>query len=232
VFDLVLNQVHDDSFSDAGIVTEAEDVRRCVSRDGTVWCSQPLHAGTKAPPHNILRTPAGPIGAATNPELSICETFSLFIDDEVINMIVSYTNERMRTDPASADRVWKNTDGVEIRAFIGLLLIFGVLQCRKEPLHEIWSEDSVTNRPIFNMTMPRKRFVELHRHITFDDFSTRNVRQILDKLAPIREVSNLITSRYRQFYAPNALLTIDEQLVGFRGSCPGRVYMKVICNKN
>lgn len=53
----------------------------------------------------------------------------------------------------------------------------------------------------------------------------REERRQRDKLAPIRELINLFASRCRACYIPSAYVTVDEQLIRFRGRCPFRVYM-------
>ena len=51
------------------------------------------------------------------------------------------------------------------------------------------------------------------------------MRRETDKLAAIRDVNNLFVSNCRKCYRPGIHVTIDEQLMGFRGRVPFRVYM-------
>jgi hypothetical protein len=46
-----------------------------------------------------------------------------------------------------------------------------------------------------------------------------------DKLASIRDVWDMFIPLLRRFYIPGLKLAVDEQLVGYRGRIPGRIYM-------
>lgn len=74
--------------------------------------------------------------------------------------------------------------------------------------------------------MPRTRFQLLSAFIRFDDYQTRDHRRETDKLAPIRDIFNIFVENCKKSYQPNINLTVDEQLVSFRGRCSFRVYMK------
>jgi hypothetical protein len=50
---------------------------------------------------------------------------------------------------------WKEVDEIEINAFIGLLILAGVMRSMNENLEELWSIES--GRPIFRASMPLKR---------------------------------------------------------------------------
>ena len=74
--------------------------------------------------------------------------------------------------------------------------------------------------------MSLMRFKMLMKFIRFDDKSSREDRRQRDKLAAIREVWNMFLSRCKLCYTVGSHVTIDEELVGFRGKCPFRVYMR------
>ncbi len=79
--------------------------------------------------------------------------------------------------------------------------------------------------PVFRATMPRSRFEEILRFLHFDDKTTRGTSAAQDKLAPIRKIWQMFNESLRKPYIPGADITIDEQLVAFRGRCPFVVYM-------
>ena len=111
------------------------------------------------------------------------DSFVKIVTEDVILQIVRWTNKRFRkTQPEG-----KETDDVEIRAFIGLLLLLGVWKSNHENLMEIWAND--TGRAIFRATMTLHRFQELLSYTRFDDQNSREIRLEADKLAPIRDVS-------------------------------------------
>ncbi len=77
--------------------------------------------------------------------------------------------------------------------------------------------------------MSRDRFAQLHRWITFDDSASRDQRRNEtnppDKLVAFRDIADMFAVRFRTLYNPNYHVTVDEQLVGFRGRTGMRVYM-------
>ena len=80
--------------------------------------------------------------------------------------------------------------------------------------------------PIFTGTMSRNRFEEILYKIRFDDKSTRITRSASDRLAAIRQVTDLFRQACHKAYIPSSNVTVDERITPFRGNCRFRVYMK------
>ena len=60
------------------------------------------------------------------------------------------------------------------------------------------------------------------RWIRFDDRSSRRPR---DKLSPIREISELINAKFKSSYNASPFITLDEQLLTFRGKCGFKMFI-------
>lgn len=60
--------------------------------------------------------------------------------------------------------------------------------------------------------------------LRFDNKATRDERKKINKLAAISEIWNMLLENCKQSYEPGSNFAIDEQLVGFRGHCPFRMY--------
>jgi hypothetical protein len=73
--------------------------------------------------------------------------------------------------------------------------------------------------------MTLNRFKSIMRYLRFDNKSTRAERVKSDKLAPIRDIWEMFIAQLRKHYIPGPDLTVDEQLIPFRGRCPFRQYM-------
>ena len=73
--------------------------------------------------------------------------------------------------------------------------------------------------------MTLQRFTLIMKFLRFDNKETRSERKERDKMAPIRDLWEQFIQRCRMCYVPGPNCTIDEQLVGFRGRCPFRIYM-------
>lgn len=129
-------------------------------------------------------------------------------------------------NPNAKAKTWKPTDSVEIKAYIGLLIILGALQASKEPTIMLWCTKKGYVRPIIPASMSRERFQAITSFLRFDDLNSREARKATDKLAPVREIFDLFTEKFKKCYNPGSHITVDEQLVSFRGRCSFRVYMK------
>ncbi|KAJ8393021.1 hypothetical protein AAFF_G00069250 [Aldrovandia affinis] len=82
-----------------------------------------------------------------------------------------------------------------------------------------------SGRAIFHATMPLKLFHTYSRLLRFDNRESRPARHVTDKLAAIREIWDKWVERLPYLYNPGPDVTVDEQLVPFRGRCPFRQYM-------
>jgi hypothetical protein len=69
--------------------------------------------------------------------------------------------------------------------------------------------------------MSRRRFIELRRVIRFDERSERK----RNKLAPIHNVLDKFVTKCKTLYKPGPYVTVDDQLMSFRGRCPFKVYI-------
>lgn len=191
-----------------------------LGKDGTEWKTTPYSSGrTRA--HNIIRGKMHkvmlPIGKYID---STSDAFSLFLDDTMINIILNNTN--LHAIQTHGEK-WKVTDAVEIRAFIGLLLNAGINKQGIISYNEFWNP--LFGSAIFRACMSRDRFAAILRHIRFDDPSTRSARRARDKFAAIREIWDHMNKNLLKHYIPGENLTIDEQLVPFRGRVSFRQYI-------
>ncbi|GBP24853.1 PiggyBac transposable element-derived protein 4 [Eumeta japonica] len=208
------------SESDDVPIQEYVSIDTYEGRDGTTWKSE-LDRQSRTPRHNIIR---GGIHKVILPPgqaiIDPIDSFSLFFDDHVLEIIVKYTNtEGLRI----LQNRWKSTDKIEMQAFLGLLLTISVNKQRGVDFREYW--DPIFGNPIFRATMGKNRFASLLRFLRFDDKNTRSLRKSKDKLAPIRELWEYVNQNLKKFYLPGENLTIDEQLVPFRGRVSFKQYL-------
>ncbi|KAK9685924.1 Transposase IS4 [Popillia japonica] len=124
-------------------------ISKFIARDGSVWSIQPPSTGQarscniiKSKMHKVILPPGRYI------EDSI-DAFSLFIDEAVLNEIVSHTNRE--AERVLIDVPWKSCDIIEISAFLGLLLTAGHLG-RNNTSYDIL-RSSLYSLPIFRATM-------------------------------------------------------------------------------
>ena len=155
------------------------------------------------------------------------DAFKIFYRSEIILQIVRETN-RKATDvrhecKLSLNSVYKNFTSQEVEAGLAIMIRAGLDRDNFTDLHCLW--DPIDIRPFYRVTMALNRFKFLLRCMRFDNYRNRPARQRNDRLAAIREVWETFNSNLRNIYIPNEALTVDEQLVGYRGKIPGRTYM-------
>ena len=215
---------------DADSDGDSEDM--CTNRkviygkNGSKWYTKPFHAKTtRTLPKNIVIQLPGPKGAARE-KTSEKDIWFLFFPDSSVEKIVTYTNEeidRQKSRFKSDQRYLTPTNKVEIHALFGLLYLAGVLKNANLTLLDMWSESF--GPPAFRCTMPKNRFEFLLNCLRFDSKGTRAERKAADKFAAIRELWDIFVQLCSQYYSPSQYVTVDEQLLSFRGRCPFKMYI-------
>ncbi|XP_029648376.1 piggyBac transposable element-derived protein 4-like [Octopus sinensis] len=117
---------------------------------------------------------------------------------------------------------WKETDLSELKKFIELIILIGVYKSKHANVTQLWSQED--GHPIFNKIMSR-RFQQILQVLRFDDASAERKKRNDDKLEPTREVFEMWNQNLQDGYVPSSCMTVEEQLVSFRGRCPFRVYI-------
>lgn len=108
---------------------------------------------------------------------------------------------------------------------IGILLLAGVMKSSRRNATKMWENSRGTGVELAYVTMSLQRFCFLLHFLRFDDVRDRDQRKGVNKLAPIREIFEKFLQNSKNSFNPSDYLSVDEQLGGFRGNCPFRVYM-------
>ncbi|XP_011858775.1 PREDICTED: piggyBac transposable element-derived protein 4-like [Vollenhovia emeryi] len=192
-------------------------------KNGYKWSTKP--AKTRGRPSKLIIHLPGPIKEALNARKPI-DVWSLLFTDEMLENIVLHTNEEIqrRTDNVVPCTYNGKLDLVELKAFIGVLSFAGVRKQNKVTLDKMWSLEFGNN--FYMSVMSAKRFQFIGTVLRFDDKETHNERKATDRLAPIRDLWETFISKCRGYYTPSNNVTIDEQLLGFRGNFGARAYIK------
>ncbi|XP_068215825.1 piggyBac transposable element-derived protein 4-like [Palaemon carinicauda] len=200
---------------------DAESVK---GRDGTVWHRDP----NATLPH--MFTPRIEPGGPTSLTLGtskVSDIFSLFLTDRMLAEVVLYSNERLALLRShyhhKGNVALRDIDLRELKAFIGILIMTAVRADNHTPTWDMWN--LTEGNPLYRCTMNERRFTLLVRVIRFDDSATRQERVKVDRLAPIRKLFDHVVTNCRNNYTPGPHLTVDEQLVPFRGRCPFKMYI-------
>jgi len=110
-------------------------------------------------------------------------------------------------------KVWKAVDEVEMRAFIGLLIIAGVKKHRRYPIRRMWSTNGKWRQEVAAATMGRDRFQAIMKYLRFDDAVQRHANIAnnvpVKKLEPIRDLFHAFVRNLQTLYEPGTHLTVS-----------------------
>ena len=162
------------------------------------------------------------------------EAFRLFFDKVVIDRIVECTNlyiSKVASNLSYNRNSSGPTDKEELEALIGLLFLIGTLKSSRTQVKHLWNIEDGIGFDICRCAMSYERFTFLMRVVHFDDYRTRSERKAKDKFCHIRDFFEWIVKNFQKYYTPSEYMTIDEQLLPFRGRCPFKVYIpsKPVC---
>lgn len=199
---------------------------------GFQWSSSEPNQNVRIPAHNIVRGGLPGLrgrARALGNKPDKLEVFELLFDHSMINTIVTNTNIKLasvkeRLGPTTNSSTYRETDEIEMKALLGLLLFSSILKGNDEDMNSIFSADA-TSRPIYTATFTKKRYLTLLACLRFDEMATRDTRRVRDKAAPISGLFLKLVANSQDQYCVSSYLTVDEMLVPFRGRCPFKVFM-------
>lgn len=151
--------------------------------------------------------------------------YESFFNEDIINDIVSSTNNYMRIRIVNENvttnsrlKAWINTTPSEIRTFVGILLYTGVVCLRT--LEEYWSSDELFGGYEINKYMTKDRFRILLSNVHFCeqieiDSKVRKIELFIRKMNTLFQKYALLTEN----------LVVDESLIPFKGRIRFRQYI-------
>ncbi|XP_047103745.1 piggyBac transposable element-derived protein 4-like [Schistocerca piceifrons] len=157
---------------------------------------------------------------------SAVDCFRQFITNELLDIIVQFTNQRGNELKVSGKLVdWRDTDRCKLLSFLGLLILYGVQKSRGKPIDEFW--DSEYGTPLFHATMSRRRCQDILCSLRFDDCITRLERKERtgNKAEAVQKIFDLFAVQCQTSFIPSSNSTVDEHLCVYRGRCSFKVYI-------
>uniref|UniRef100_UPI00358F4BCF piggyBac transposable element-derived protein 4-like n=1 Tax=Myxine glutinosa TaxID=7769 RepID=UPI00358F4BCF len=191
-----------------------------TSRNGMYWSKNPPPQ-RKTLISNIMKKQPGP--APGNYAMSPKDAWDLFVTGDILEEICMCSNLEGQRTSAIHNKVFHDISKKELLAFLGLSLLAGYEKNWDVPIRELFG-DRLSN-PTYRATMSIKRFEEIRRFLRFDDKRTRDLRLKTDHMAAFRYVWDLFLANCRKRFVPHECVTVDEQLVPFRGRCKFVQYM-------
>ena len=158
--------------------------------------------------------------------------FTLFINQDLINYFVAETN-RFAEQFLSGDDVsrgslaksWHPTDPHEMKQFLGLLFLTGII--RKPAINLYWSTDPLYSTPLFGAIMSRNRFQLLLKFLHFNDNAKMPGAHdpSPDKLFKVRPLLDHLGEKFGEVYTPSCNISIDESLLLWKGRLGFKQYI-------
>lgn len=199
--------------------------QRMRGKNGHMWSNIPPQATTRAAARNIIHIRPGPTANARNKTIPL-NVFSLFFTDDMKDSIIRHTNSAIRRKQVNYANLTSTVSEItreEFDAFLGVLILTAGQKDNHMPSNELFNPEFCGDRYLAVMSCARFDF--LVEAIRFDAYETRNERCRQDRFAPIREVWDMFVASCREKYKPGSYITIDEQLLAFRGRCKFRMYI-------
>lgn len=224
-----IDSVHEESPQHQSIIQLRQNV--IYGKNHHKWSTKPRNPRTRTAARNVLHIIPGPTGIAreiSKPK----ELFHLFFEEGMIDDILQHTNAEigLKNNKYKISKfTTTQTSASEIKALVGLLIQSAGLKSNHLPTRILF--DTMRSGITYKACMSAERFDFLLRCLRFDDRNTRQDRRVSDKLAPIRDIWEKFIGNCTKWYKPGSYITIDEQLVGFRGRCPFRMYIPNKPNK-
>ncbi|CAB3231913.1 unnamed protein product [Arctia plantaginis] len=144
---------------------------------------------------------------------------------DLIRNILTHTNEEieLRSSKYKESRYCYYYSDMRRRTHCFAWIAF-TISCKKDNhLTSLELFDPTFSGSRYISVMSRERFDFLLNCLRFDDKSTRNERKAQDKFAPIRDLWGVFIQICRDSYKAGSYITIDEQLLSFRGRCKFRI---------
>lgn len=155
-----------------------------------------------------------------HPELigkSPLELFELFFDQEMFQHLVTQFELYARRD---TNKQTFSTTVVEIRQFIGLILLSGYHRLPKE--RDYWSTSSDLGCSLMTKTMSRNRFHELKRYCHLADNNALGN----SKLSKVQPIYDKLNTAFMQFGVFHDKLSIDESMVPYYGHHSAKMFIR------
>ncbi len=218
-----LSDALDSTNYDPHVASSAREFSATISALSTVtWTSkQPARVGRQGA-QNIIHNAPGVQGEACDAATPV-KAFNLFVTDEMLDMIVYHTNQRIRKKQLTS-YYSSETDKLEIRALIGLCFARGLLGQNLQRTGLLYKDKY--GHHIFSATMAKNHLKFLMSNLGFDDEETRSQRYHQDRFAACRELFEVFNVNCRSHFVPDDFLAVDETLYPCRNKVSIKQYNK------
>ena len=159
------------------------------------------------------------------------EFLELFLDDDFWDLLLVETNRYMACLKATSTAMGKELkyyDSAtlsEMKLFFSLHLAMGVVT--QKDINDHWQvKYPIIQTPTFHQVMSRNRWKSIWSHLHFANNATAIPRGEPghDRLFKIRNVIQLVVSKFPKYYQASRELSLDEMTIAFKGRSPLKQY--------
>ncbi|XP_068234377.1 piggyBac transposable element-derived protein 4-like [Palaemon carinicauda] len=221
----------DDYMTDSDVYDDDLDIEPVASSWARVYPPEGIDCGSDLA---FTQRNVGPLGIPNRNSQPI-EYFSLFITDDIIDILVRETNiyanrclaskeEWIREHTRSKYRIWKPVTHERMKKFLALSLLMGLIKV--QDIKDFWSTFRSTRIPFFGETMPRDEYLLNSRFLHLNN--TLNKPRGDPQYDPWFRVRPLLDScnkLFKDHYNLQQTISLDESMIGMRNRCAFIQYM-------
>lgn len=150
------------------------------------------------------------------------EYFERFFDPTLICLLTQETNKYARQEQI---KNWTETSVEEIRAFLGVMVVMGVIGLKQVDLY--WSSDPFFETSRVRQVMTCKKFKKLLEafHVNDNETAIPHGQVGYDKLHKVRPLIDGLNERFQHEYKHSNCQSIDESMILFKGRSTMKQYM-------
>ncbi|CAK9834553.1 PiggyBac transposable element-derived protein 4 [Anthophora retusa] len=149
----------------------------------------------------------------------ILDYFQLFVSEELVELIARETNEYYSQKNNNNINNSEETGLAKLYRFFAVSFL--MTRNKKLSLLEYWSKDKLLRSEIFGEIMTRDRYLKLLQMLHF----THTVDPTNDRLHKIRNVIDILRTKFSQAFQPYERLCIDESLLLYKGRLSFKQYI-------
>ncbi|XP_065844140.1 piggyBac transposable element-derived protein 4-like [Oscarella lobularis] len=158
--------------------------------------------------------------------------FQLYWSDDVIDLLVKNTNayaEHIRgPNPSSSCREWYPTTRPEMKAFLGVTLLMGLLKLPR--LEDYWQKSFPYLKTQIPVVFSKTRYEQLKRFLHVSDIAADLQATAStaprDKLMKVRPLIKHCLEKFKSSFKLAKNITVDEAMIPYKGRWSIKQYMK------
>ena len=158
-------------------------------------------------------------------EPSTLDFVQLYLTDNIFNILVTETNRYVHQFLATIDGEARPSYSgkltpvtlPEMKKFIGVILLMGVIYKPSIPMH--WVTEEIYWTPALSVIMTRTRFLLISKFLNFNDNLHPNYdpnAEDRDKLHKVRPIIDVLRRSFKSVWSPERNLSVDESPVLYK----------------